>query len=146
MTSWRAGVSVAAQADLDGLLSPALGFAKKQLEESRAFYPFAIVVDTAGEMRMLDSELPVDTYEPAEVIESLLAAIVTQRRGLRAAAIVSDVAERATESAGVRVTMEQAEGVAIAVLLPYTVAGTDAAPSFGDLRIGSSTAQIWSAS
>lgn len=72
MASWLGSASGQAQEDLDGLLGPALGFAQQQLDEHREFYPYAVVVDGAGEWRMIAADTGNEQYVPSAVTRAAL--------------------------------------------------------------------------
>lgn len=145
MTSWRDTASQQAQDDLDDLLSPALGFAQQQLDEHGEFYPYAVVVDSDGQQRMIAADTGSDRPASADLITTLIATLSDERDSLRAAAIVADVRVAELSSDAVRVTLEHAERVALTVLLPYKRRRFGRSVDYGDLQAGAAAAFIWPA-
>jgi hypothetical protein len=143
MASWRDSASQLAQDDLDGLLDPALGFAQQQLDKHGEFYPFAVVVDTDGQQRMVAADLGSQSPESADVITTLIDTLTEQRSRLRAAAIVADVRVPENGNDAVRVTLEHSEQVAMTVLLPYRPRRFGRGVDYGDLQGGTAAAFIW---
>lgn len=143
MASWRDAASQEAQDDLDGLLGPALEFAQQQLDKYREFYPFAIVVDTDGQQRMVAADTGAERPESADLITTLIGALAGQRDQLRGAAIVADVRVPETGGDAVRVTLEHSEQVALTVLLPYRSRRFGRSVDYGDLQAGAAAAFIW---
>jgi hypothetical protein len=143
MASWRDSASQLAQDDLDGLLDPALGFAQQQLDKHGEFYPYAVVVDTDGQQRMVAADAGSDRPASADLITTLIAALSEDRNDLRAAAIVADVRLPETSSDAIRVTLEHAERIALTVLLPYRPRRFGRGVDYGDLQTGTAAAFIW---
>ena len=143
MASWRDTTSQQAQDDLDGLLNPALGFAQQQLDAYGEFYPYAVVVDTDGQQRMVAADTGSERPASADLITTLIAALSDERGSLRAAAIVADVRVPELGSDAVRVTLEHAERVALTVLLPYKTKRFGRGVDYGDLQTGAAAAFIW---
>lgn len=143
MASWRDTTSQQAQDDLDGLLGPALGFAQQQLEERGEFYPYAVVVDTDGQQRVVAADIGSDHPASADLITTLTAALSEDRDHLRAAAIVADVRLRELGSDAVRVTLEHSERIALTILLPYKPRRFGRGIDYGDLQTGAAAAFIW---
>jgi hypothetical protein len=123
--SWRDNVPEAVQADLDGLLDSAISLAEKKLSERGEFFPFGMAVDTGGRIRMV--EAGVETAQAAR--EMNLRALRGMRGEIRAAALVVDVLLPETGSSGIEVHLEHADGPAIGVLEPYTLAGAELSAS-----------------
>lgn len=143
MTSWRDSASQQAQADLDGLLGPSLGFAQQQLDKFLEFYPYAVVVAATGEQRMVTGDIGKEQPASADVITALIATLAEQREQLRAVAIVADVRLPDLESDAIRVTLEHAEGVTLAVALPYRLRRFGRGVDYGDPRAGEALPFIW---
>lgn len=143
MTSWGDSASEQASADFDSLLSPSLGFAKQQLDTKGEFYPYAVVVDSAGQVRMVGSDIGEERPASADVISSLVGAISAQRDEYRAVALVSDVHLRDKATDAIRVTLEHADGLNFAVVLPYETDELGVSNEYGDLALGRSNASIW---
>ncbi|MFT3887734.1 MAG: hypothetical protein QM713_06180 [Arachnia sp.] len=143
MVSWRDAASQQAQDDLDGLLGPALEFAQQQLDKRGEFHPYAVVVDVAGQQRMVMADIASNPPASADLITRLIAALSEDRDSLRAAAIVADVRLPETGSDAVRVTLEHAEHVALSVFLPYRRRWLGRRIDYGDLQAGAAAALIW---
>ena len=79
MASWRDTASQQAQDDVDGLLESALGFAQQQLDKYREFYPYAVVVDSDGQQRMVAADIGNEQPPSADVITTLIASLGEQR-------------------------------------------------------------------
>lgn len=105
MTSWRDTASAQAQADLDGLLEPTLGFAQQSLDERGEFYPYAVVVNIAGEQEMIMAEAPTEQPESTSVIDSITRDLASHRDNYRAVAVVADVRVREAGTNAIRVTL-----------------------------------------
>lgn len=143
MTSWRDHASPQAQNDLDGLLGPALEFAQQQLAQRGEFYPYAVAVDTAGAHKMIAADLPDDRPTSANVITALTAALTARRDQFRAIAIVADTRVPELASDAVRASLEHREGVAMAVLLPYSRRRFRGGVEYGPLRATTANAYVW---
>lgn len=145
VASWRDTVSQQAQDDLDALLGPALGFAQRQLDAHGEFYPYAVVLDDDGQLRMVAADTGSDTPASADLITMLIAILSEQRDHLRGAAIVADVRVPMIGSDAVRVTVEHSERVALTVLLPYRPRRFRSGVDYGDLQAEAAAAFIWPA-
>lgn len=143
MASWRHTASQQAQDDLDSLLGPALGFAQQQLDKHGEFYPYAVVVDTDGQQRMVAAETDAEQPASADVITTLVAGLTEQRENLRAAAIVADVRLPDQETDAIRVILEHTDRIALSVVLPYRARRLGRGIDFGDLQAGEAAAFIW---
>jgi hypothetical protein len=143
MASWRDAVSRRAQQDLDGLLDAALGYAKQQLEKVREFYPYAIVVDTEGQQRMLAADTGAERPGSAVLITMLFGVLADQRDQLRGAAIVANARLPESGSDAVRVTLEHSEQVALMVLLPYRPRQFGQGVDYGDLQAVAAEGFVW---
>lgn len=135
MASWRDTTSPEAQADMDGLLEPALGFAQQQLEKRREFFPFAVVVDRTGEQRMVAAATEDERPESGEVIRLLTAGLIHDRSELRAAAVVADVRLPELGTDAIRLTIEHAEGLGLEILVPYRVRRFRRAVEYDDMLV-----------
>lgn len=146
MSSWRDTASAQAQADLDGLLNAALGFAQHQLVERGEFFPYAAVVTTGGEAEMVEAPPSPADDRPAssDVIASCMAQLNSRRHHLRATAIVADVRMPELGGDAIEVSLEHAEGPALRVLLPYTRRRFRKGIEYGQVRAESCTRRIWS--
>lgn len=144
MTSWRDAASAQAQADLDGLLTPALGFAQQQLEKHGEFFPYAVVVRADGETEMVAARPDADDDRPpsADVIDACRSTLAEQRDRLRAAAVVADARLPAGGDA-IRVELEHTEGPALTVLLPYGKKRFGRGIDFGQLQAAAGTRHVW---
>jgi hypothetical protein len=144
MTSWRDPTSPEAQADMDGLLEPTLGFAQQQLEKHREFFPFAVVVDRTGEQRMVAAGTGTERPESSDVIRLLTTGLVDQRSELRAAAVVADVRLPELGSDAIRVTIEHAAGIGLEILVPYRIRQFRRAVEYDDMLVSEADRSIWS--
>lgn len=141
--TWRDKTSAPGQADLDGLLKPALDFAEQQLERYRGFLPFAVVVDRSGEQRMVAAGFDTDYSPSSDVIALLHAGLVEERAQLRAAVVVADVRLPELGSDAVRLTMEHAEGIGLEVLVPYRIQRFRRAVEFAEMLVSETEGDIW---
>ncbi|MGI8522153.1 MAG: hypothetical protein ACR2K3_02415 [Nocardioides sp.] len=119
MTSWRATTPEPVQADLDALVREGLEMARAMLEQSGEFYPFAVVVDDTGEIRLAAADAPdTDLPQSADVLEVLYAGIANDPTGLCGVGFVADVTHG--EGSAVQIEAEHRDGgPAIVVTAPY---------------------------
>src|SRR5690606_29817717 len=96
----------------------------------------------SGEARMVAAD-PGEGERPAslDVLRALAQGLRTQRDGLRAVALVSDV--RLSETDAVRVELEHREGQALAVFLPYNKKRLRRGVEYSDLTAGPGEPQVW---
>ena len=147
MTSWRDSASEEAQADLDGLLNAALGFAQQQLAQHGEFFPFAVAVRADGQVGMIAAH-PRETDHPAsgDVIASCVAVLTARQNEFRAGGVVADVRLPDLGSDAVEVALEHADGQALRVQLPYSKRRFRKDIDYGQLRAAPATRRIWSTS
>ncbi|MXG92075.1 hypothetical protein [Nocardioides flavescens] len=143
MDSWRDTASQQAQDDLDGLLPLVLDFAKQQLDNRGAFYPYAAVVGTDGVQRMTSADVGSDKPESAELLSLLTEGLIGDRDQLRATAIVTDVHVAELNSDAVRVALEHREGVALTVLMPYRITRFRRGAGYADMQASRGDTVIW---
>ena len=134
MASWRDSASQTAQDDLDALFSAVLPFAEQALGKSGQMYPFGASVDDDGHVAMIAaaSELN-DRPRSDDVLASLYLGAQAQSSQCRAFAFVADV--RANGGDAVRVEVEHREGVALALLVPYTKSRIRKAVTLGSMSV-----------
>lgn len=147
MTSWRDGVSEQARADLDGLMSVALGFAQQQLAKHGEFFPYAAAVRTDGQAEMIAAPPDPSNDRPASaaVIAACVAQLTARRNQIRAAAVVADVKAHDLGTDAIEVALEHAEGASLRVLLPYSKRRFGRGIEYGQLRAISGTRRVWPA-
>ena len=169
-TSWRDAASPQAQADLDELLSAALGAAMEHLEKNGEFYPFAMSVDgeptvTADgdptavsnesaapdvDLVFADPSVLGEQPEPQAVLDELRRILTVRAQNenrtvtQRAAAIVLQVVVPEFGEA-VRVDLEHGEKIQLMVLAPLRGKGKSRKRTyeFGDLRLLPGQRHIW---
>ena len=142
MATWRDRASQEVQDDLDGLLDASLPFAQTMLGQHGEFVPYAVTLDEHRETRMVAAE-PGRGEQPAsrEMLKHLRAGLRSERDGLYAVALVSDI--RATGFDAIRIELEHREGHAIAVLLPYKRKRLRRGFEYSPLVAAPSHQQIW---
>jgi hypothetical protein len=144
MSSWRDTASAEAEADLDGLLNVAIGFAQQQLAARGEFYPYAAAIgaDSQAEMIAAQPDPRNDRLNPADVAAACFGALTDKRYTIRAGAVVSDV-RMSDGGEAIRVDLEHVDGHALTVLLPYTMTRLTKKVEFGQLRAQVGQRQIW---
>ena len=146
MPSWRDDVSPEAQEDCDKVLDTALPFAQQMLESYGEFYPYAIRMLDNGVTEGLTTKPGKDEWPRSElVLEKLYERLITQAATLRAVAVVTDVllTTDAEPIDALKVDVEHREGVAIAVLVPYSKMGKGEKPEFGVPRAAYGERRLW---
>ena len=155
--TWRDEASSVAQADLDELLSAALGAALEYLDKNGEFYPFAMSVDGPAsgsrpevDLVFADPAALGDEPEAEDVLAELRRILKVRAENenrtvpQRAAAIVLEVIVPEFGPA-VRVDLEHAEGVQLMVLAPVKSQGKarKRKHDFGELRLLPGQQHIW---
>ena len=146
MSSWRDDATPQTRERLDGLLDAAIRAGRQQLDLAGEFFPFAVTVDAAGATDLVQPELPA-SRDVAEVHELCWRALTERADDLVAAAVVTNVGSAGEEA--IAVALEDREGVAIEVFLPYVtqrkVNGKKPAQKhrFGDLLAAEGTRRVW---
>lgn len=137
---WRESASQQTQDDVDDLFADSLDFAQTELRQHRSFSPFAFVVDHDGQRtaRMTDSSTP----SKAAVHDALT--FDHDALHLRAFAVTMDVDIPASGEDAVEVHVEHRDGIAIDLLVPYTLAA-DGSIELDTSRISAAQGQrrIW---
>ena len=143
MATWRDQASPGCQGDLDGLVSATLPFAQQQLEKQGAFFPFAGVVDRDGTTRLIAAHEGNERPAAQDLLDRLYEAARSQGSSIRAAAFVADVKVPGKPGDAIRVGVEHAEGVAIAVLLPYSKRRLGRGIDYEQLRAAPGERHVW---
>ncbi len=141
MNSWRDEASEQAQDDLDALLDASLRLAQQQLVKAGEFYPFAMRVATSGKQGLVAVDLGDDHPRSADLVAALVEALAHDATANRARAVVSDV-RLSSGSDAIHVELEHRDGIAIAVVLPYSRAEGEP-PSYGELGAVAAQQRTW---
>lgn len=120
MSSWRDIASPQAQNDLDQLVGTAIGFAQEQLSAHGEFYPFAFVIDSAGNTEAVRARPASDHPASSELIDACLATLTSRRHQIRATALTADVRIAQHDTDAIQADLEHADGHALTIVLPYT--------------------------
>ena len=145
MHSWRDGLSVAAQADLDQVLDASLGLARRSLAEASEFDPFALVTDVEGRLLAVD----VDTSALGKHPDSLAIArgITTQLKTLtdsaRCTALTLNTRLSQERTDALEVRLDHREGASLIVLLPYKRPKFGGRLEFGELKAFAGPRDVW---
>ncbi len=142
MSAWRESATQQAQDDLDGLLDAALRLAQDRLEQAGEFFPFAMCVAASGDQVLAAADLPGERPASAEVVSALNEGLAAHAAENRACAVVADV-RLPDGSDAIRVALEHREGVAMAVLLPYSAGQPGQRGEYGPLSAAASDRRIW---
>ena len=143
MASWRDRASQECQSDLDGLLNTLLPFAQQQLDKHGAFFPFGAVVDRNGTVRLTAAHDGREQPAALDVLDGLHEGARSERASIRAAAFVTDVHVPGKPGDAIRVDLEHAEGLAIAVLLPYSKRRSGRGIDYAPLRAAPGERHVW---
>ena len=142
MTSWRATASASAQEDLDGLLNVVLPLAQELLGKNGQFYPFGASVSAAGEASLTAADAGLgDHPQPEQVLAGLYDGARAGVAEIRAAAFVVDVIANGSDA--VRVELEHQDGIALAVLVPYTPSTRNRVPKFEQMSVAPGEPRVW---
>jgi hypothetical protein len=116
-----------------------LRFAQQMLEKQEEFHPFGAAVSTGGEARLLGRDPGRDAS--TAILPILLDGLRHDRADFRAVAICSYV--RLPDSDAVRVQLEQQEGQAVHLVLPYNKKRSSRGIDYGEPRRGTPVRQVW---
>lgn len=135
MTSWREGTTEAAQQALDKLVNVCLELAERQLQQDGTFFPYAIGMDSDGEIELIMADAREIEKEPdvEGVVRACRSGVAARSADLQAAAVILDVTVPEINSDAVRVEMQHAEGTALTVYMPYTNDGRSV--EFGQMSV-----------
>ena len=140
MSNWGDDLSERAKTEMDQILSVAIAFAEKMLEEQGAFYPFAVKLTEAGETEMVTA--PAGADDPLAALTEKLAA---QRFELRAGAVAAALHLESLDSDAVRVDLEHREGAALTLIRPYTRKKLRKKIDWGEMQSMVVDPKIWGA-
>ncbi|TAL42254.1 MAG: hypothetical protein EPN91_08935 [Salinibacterium sp.] len=142
--SWRDGVSDAAQADLDRILDAGLEVARKELDKSSEFDPFALFTDGDGGLLSVKQDMGAFGKHPDSVaiINDANAKLKKVSVSARCTALVVNTRLSAEKTDAIEVHLEHREGTALLVLLPYKRKLTGKV-DFGDLKAFICMPEVW---
>jgi hypothetical protein len=143
MAGWRDSVTEQAQADLDGLVDAAVGFALERIASAGEFLPFVLAVSNEGERQALQPNYP--RGQDVQIGDQLAAqwrAVIDLKESLRAAAVALNVTLPESNRDGIEISTEHREGVAIGLVFPYT-RGADGDPELDSPSAHSEERRIW---
>jgi len=133
--------------ELDALLGAALRIAQQHLAEAASFEPFVLVMGSDG--RMLSAEVDRSEIGTHPESEEIADAATAQLRGLaasvRATALTLGVRLAKERSDAIEVRLENRDGVALLVLLPYRRPRFGGRIEYGDVRTFRGAHDIWPA-
>lgn len=145
MSSWRESASPQAQKDLDGLINAVLPLAEQTLGKHGELFPYAATVDNEGSEALVSADPPADQQLPSshDVLALLYEAAQNSAGALRAVAFVAAV--RVTDTDAIRIELEHADGIAMAVIVPYIRDAEKETVALGQFRATAGFARVWTA-
>ena len=141
MSNWGDDLSERAKTEMDQILSVAIAFAEKMLEEQGAFYPFAVKLTDAGETEMVTAPAGADDALAALTDEAGRPALRACGRGRWRPALHLD----SLDSDAVRVDLEHREGAALTLIRPYTRKKLRKKIEWGEMQSMVVDPKIWGA-
>jgi hypothetical protein len=145
MSNWRDTASEEVQDDFDRLAEVTLAAARSFLDLEGSFIPFPMAIKTDGVLAPIGSEQPVTPTPPdiGEVMDGLVGLFRERRGSIRALAIGADVLIPGEMMDAIEVRLEHREGIAIRILVPYTIDSLDDTYLYDEPRIQDGDRIIW---
>jgi hypothetical protein len=145
MSNWRDTASEEVQDDFDRLAEVTLAAARSFLDLEGSFIPFPMAIKTDGVLAPIGSEQPVTPTPPdiGEVMDGLVGLFRERRGSIRALAIGADVLIPGEMMDAIEVRLEHREGIAIKILVPYTIDSLDDTYLYDEPRIQDGDRIIW---
>ncbi|MFF0532796.1 hypothetical protein ACFYT3_31035 [Nocardia amikacinitolerans] len=132
---WRSTASRQAQNDLDTLLRDSVNAVARTFETADSFDPFMLVIDLDGHTAIRKTP-PGATRTEQQFLTAVQ--LPTDRERLRARVAVFDVTATAPITGdAIKALLEHREGIAIDVLVPYTIT-----PDSLDIRLTAANAAV----
>jgi hypothetical protein len=143
VSSWRDSASPRAQSDLDDLVKAVLPLAEQTLGKHGELLPYAATVDTEGNEALVSADPSADRELPSshDVLALLYEAAKNSAEALRAVAFVAAV--RVADSDAIRVELEHADGIAMAIVIPYVRDAANETIAIGQSRATAGFARVW---
>jgi hypothetical protein len=145
MTDWRETASEEVQDDFDRLAEVTLAAARSFLDLEGSFIPFPMAIKTDGVLAPIGSEQPVTPTPPdiGEVMDGLVGLFRERRGSIRALAIGADVLIPDEMMDAIEVRLEHRDGLAIKILVPYTIDSLDDTYLYDEPRVQDGDRIIW---
>ena len=122
MASWGDSASHQAQADLDDLYEAASEFAILRISLEGNFQPFAFAMSVDGHVQAVQPYDPSgNVSEISEQLATLWLDLSESKNSWRAFAVAVNVTLPEEHRDGIQITVEHQEGIAIGLIVRYTV-------------------------
>lgn len=128
---------------MDAMLAAALPFAQQMLDKHGAFAPYAVSMNSAGEIGMVAAHAASEHPETAEVLADLYDGLRTQSVTLRAVGVASDVTLANSGEDAIHLEIEHREGVALGVVLPYRKNVPGKGVAYGGMSAIPAQRRVW---
>jgi hypothetical protein len=145
MADWRDDASDEVQDDFDRLAEVTLAAARSFLDLEGQFLPFPMAIKTDGELAPIGREQPKPPTAPdvEEVMDGLVGLFRDRRGSIRALAIGTDVLIPDEMMDAIEVRLEHQSGLALKILVPYTIDSLDDSYLYEEPRITPGDRIIW---
>lgn len=145
MADWRDDASEEVQDDFDRLAEVTLAAARSFLDLEGQFLPFPMAIKTDGELAPIGREQPKPPTPPdvGEIMDGLVGLLRERRGSIRALAIGADVLIPDEMMDAVEVRLEHESGLALKILVPYTIDSLDDSYLYEEPRITPGDRIIW---
>jgi hypothetical protein len=145
MADWRDDASEEVQDDFDRLAEVTLAAARSFLDLEGQFLPFPMAIKTDGVLAPIGLEQPKPPTAPdvEEVMDGLVGLFRERRGSIRALAIGADVLIPDEMMDAIEVRLEHESGLALKILVPYTIDSLDDNYLYEEPRITPGDRIIW---
>ena len=145
MADWRDDASEEVQDDFDRLAEVTLAAARSFLDLEGQFLPFPMAIKTDGVLAPIGLEQPKPPTAPdvEEVMDGLVGLFRDRRGSIRALAIGADVLIPEEMMDAIEVRLEHESGLALKILVPYTIDPLDDSYLYEEPRITPGDRIIW---